>query len=503
MTTNILTQFIRSTEAKLVIVKGVGYSATNFGVSGKQGHAQKNEIGVTMSDTPTHQWTSNYVFLMAAIGSAVGLANIWKFPYTVGTQGGGAFILIYLLAVFVIAVPILIAELAIGRSGRRGPATSIEQVALASGASKNWKHIAFFGILASILALSFYFTISGWAVFYTLESLRGSFVDVQGADFQRIYDDFTQSPSELISYMTGFALMTAIPVGLGVTNGIERFVKSVMPVFFVLLIFTCGVAMLHGDLSATVDFMFRFDFEAITGQTILYAIGQAFFSVGVGACVLIVFGSYLPRNVSIVKSAFIIASVDTLIALLSGLTIFPIVFAQGLDPGEGPGLMFVALPAALSTFYMGSVLATLFFTMLLLAALTSAIAIALPPIEWLKARFSLSHIVATTLVFSFEWLLAITVALSFNEWSDFYPLEFIPLFRDLTFFGIYEMVAANIAMPLGGVLLSLFVGWGMSSSILREELNLKSDRSVILWRGVFRYLIPLALLGMATASFSR
>lgn len=450
-----------------------------------------------MSDPSPPLWSSKYVFLMAAVGSAVGLANMWKFPYTVGTQGGGAFILIYLLAVLFIATPILMAELVIGRRGRMGPASSVERVAVASGASPYWKNISIFGVLAAFLTLGFYFVIAGWTVFYSVESLRGGFIGADAAYFQQTFDQLIASPTDLTLYMTIFTLIAAVPVVLGIHNGIERCVKSVMPVFFVMLVFTCGVSVLQGDLGATLEFMFVFDFTEIKGETIIYAIGQAFFSVGVGACVLIVFGAHLPNEVSIGQSALIVAGIDTLVALASGLTIFPIVFSQGFDPAEGPGLMFVALPAALSGFTFGSILSTLFFVMLLIATLTSAIAIALPPIEWLKNRFSLKHVVATLIIFALEWSLGLTVVLSFNEWSGFFPLAFIPLFEELTFFGVYEMVAANIAMPVGGVLLSLFVGWKLSPVILREELNITSDGVMLICQSVFRYLIPSALIGMA------
>lgn len=446
-------------------------------------------------------WSSKYVFLMAAIGSAVGLANMWKFPYTVGTQGGGAFILIYLFAVLFIATPILMAELVIGRRGRGGPASSVERVSIASGASPFWKNISIFGVLTSFLTLGFYFVIAGWTLFYSIESLQGGFVGVDDAHFKKTFENLTSSPLDLTLYMSVFALITAVPVALGIHNGIERCVKSVMPIFFVMLIFTCCVALSQGDLAATIDFLFVFDLSQIKGQTVIYAIGQAFFSVGVGACVLIVFGAHLPNDVSIVKSALIVAGVDTLVALMAGLTIFPIVFSQGLNPAEGPGLMFVVLPAALSSFDFGSVLLTLFFVMLSIATLTSAIAIALPPIEWLKNKFNLNHVFATVVIFILEWMLGLTVVLSFNEWKDFFPLAAIPLFDELTFFGIYEMIAANIAMPIGGILLSLFVGWRVSPVILKEELNITNDKLMLVCKIVFRYAIPCALISMACVSF--
>lgn len=458
-------------------------------------------VNANMSDPAPQLWSSKYVFLLAAIGSAVGLANMWKFPYTVGTQGGGAFILIYLLAVLFIATPILMAELVIGRRGRMGPATSVERVAIASGASPNWKNVSILGVLAAFLTLGFYFVIAGWTVFYSVESLRGGFIGADAAYFQQTFDQFIGSPVDLTLYMTIFTLIAAIPVALGIHNGIERCVKSVMPVFFVMLVFTCGVSMVQGDLAATIDFMFVFDLAQVKGETIMYAIGQAFFSVGVGACVLIVFGAHLPKDVSIAQSALIVAGVDTLVALASGLTIFPIVFAQGFDPAEGPGLMFVALPAALSGFHFGSILSTLFFVMLLIATLTSAIAIALPPVEWLKNKFSVNHVVATLVIFTLEWAMGLTVVLSFNKWSDFFPLAFIPLFEKLTFFGIYEMVAANIAMPVGGILLSLFVGWKMSPAILRDELNITSNGLMLICQNTYRYVIPCALIGVALLSF--
>lgn len=438
---------------------------------------------------------------MAAIGSAVGLANMWKFPYTAGTHGGGAFIIIYLLAVLFIATPILIAELLIGRRGRSGPASSVERVALESGASGYWKSISYFGVLAAFLTLSFYFVIAGWTLFYCVESLKAGFIGADAAYFQMLFGRLIGSPLDLTLYTTIFMLITGIPVALGIHDGIERCVKLVMPVFFILLLITCATAVSQGDLASTIDFMFKTEISKIKGETIIYAVGQAFFSVGVGACVLIVFGAHLPKDVSIGKSALIVAGIDTLVALIAGLTVFPIVFSQGFDPAEGPGLMFVALPAALSSFEFGSMLSTLFFVMLLIATLTSAIAIALPPIEWLKTRHAIGHVPATAAIFVLEWVFGLTVVLSFNKWSDFYPLAFIPGFEQLTFFGIYEMVAANIAMPIGGILLAVFVGWKVSPQILSEELHIKSSGAVIVCQCGFRYFIPCVLIAMALIGF--
>ena len=278
-------------------------------------------------------WTSGLTFILAAVGAAVGLGNIWKFPYVAGVSGGGAFVLVYLLCVVVVAIPVLIAELLIGRCGSGSPPVAMRRVAETSGRSPRWSVVGYLGMIVGYLIATYYSVIAGWTLVYIGKAASG-FGGASALEVANQFDELLADPATLTLWHTVFMCLALVIVGRGLRRGIERVVKLLMPALFAMLLVMIGYAAVEGDFAAGLSFLFSFDFSKITGATVLNAIGQAFFSISVAMGLMMVYGSYVPKDVSLTRSAMIIAGADTLIALLAGLMIFPLVFANGLDPAE-------------------------------------------------------------------------------------------------------------------------------------------------------------------------
>lgn len=437
-------------------------------------------------------WSSRFAFILAATGSAVGLGNIWKFPYVTGENGGGAFVLVYLLCIAVIGIPIMMAEVMIGRRGGRSPVKSLSLIAGQDGLKPAWKLMGAFGILAGFLILSFYSVIGGWAISYvgTTASgqLAGQSADAVGAIFSGLLGD----PATLLAWHTLFMVLVMVVVMRGVRSGLERAVSILMPALFVLLLIVVGYAMTTGHFGQAAAFLFQPDFSKLTTSGILVALGHAFFTLSLGMAVMMAYGSYLPKTISIARTSITVSIIDTSVALLAGLAIFPVVFANGLEPGAGPGLIFKTLPLAFGQMPMGSLFGTLFFVLLVFAAWTSGISLLEPIVEWLEERKGLNR-VASTLGAGFVcWALGIASILSLNLWSDFAPLGFIPMLEGKTVFDLLDFFTANIMLPLGGLLVALFAGWIMSKDAMKKELAL-SPAMFNLWFVTLRFITPVAV----------
>jgi NSS family neurotransmitter:Na+ symporter len=441
-------------------------------------------------------WSSRIVFLLAAVGAAVGLGNLWKFPYTAGVSGGAAFVIVYIVAVIFVAIPIVVAELLIGRRGRRSPPGSFQRLAKAASSSPAWRWVGILNITAVFIILSFYSVIAGWALAYVPKFATGIFQGASGDTVTTVFSELLASPGQLALWHAVFIIVTVMIVVRGLQGGIERAVKFLMPALFVMLVALVGYAAVAGDLARALDFLFQADFSKITPQVVLGAVGQAFFSVSVAMGLLIAYGSYLSREISIPRAAVIIAGADTLVALLAGLAIFPLVFANGLDPAEGPGLIFVTLPLAFGHMPAGALFGTLFFLLFIVSALTSSIAVLEPIVAWVDEHRGMRRQVATPLIGLLAWLLGLTTVFSFNIWSDLRPLGAIEAFADKNLFDIQDFLAVNIMLPLGGLLIAIFVGWVMPSPDCRDELGLADSLAYRLWRFLVRYLCPIAVGGI-------
>jgi len=452
----------------------------------------------TMDSNNNTRWSSRFAFLMAAVGSAVGLANIWRFPYTAGVSGGSAFVLVYLGAVVLLALPLVIAELTVGRRGKGAPPTAIRNVARESGRSPNWGWMGvILGGFGGMLALSFYSVVGGWTMAYALEMARGSLNGVSIESAQQVFGALNGNPWTLLAWFTAFIGATILISARGVNAGVERAVKLMMPALFVLLLLMVVYAARVGEFARAVEFLFTPDFSKLDTDIVLAAFGQAFFSVSVGITALVAYGSYIRRTTSIPRSALIIVSVDTLIALLAGLAIFPIIFAFGLEPDAGPGLVFITLPFAFGDIPGGQLFGTVFFVLLLFAALTSSIGMIEAPVAWLNERTRLNRTGAALLAGGISWSLGVLAVLSQNRLADFYPLDGIPVFAGKTFFDLFDFLVINIMMPMGGILIAVFTGWLVKRKFTEQELY--GDQPTIwygAWRFLLRYVAPLVLLGV-------
>jgi NSS family neurotransmitter:Na+ symporter len=439
-------------------------------------------------------WSSRVTFLLAAIGAAVGLGNIWKFPYITGQNGGGAFVLVYLLAVFLVALPILIAEIAVGRWGQQSPPNAMANVASDQNRSKYWSVVGWFGMLAAYLIGTYYSVIAGWTVVYIFKNAAGDFTGQDAASVSAQFEALLASPWQLSLWHGIFMVFATFILIRGVQKGIEAAVKVLMPALFALLLAMVVYGIFEGNMSRTLHFMFDFDLSAINGRVVLVAVGQAFFSIGVAMGLMMGFGAYLPRDISIARSAVIIASADTGVAIIAGLAIFPIVFANGLDPGEGPGLVFVSLPIAFGSVTGGLVFGTLFFILLFFAALTSVIGVLEPMIAWWQERFGLRRQLAALYVCLSLFILGLGPVFSFNIWKEWRPLAAIDRFAEFGYFEILDYLTANLMMPVSGLLLAIFVGWLVKPEAIANELQMKHPALFRTWFWLLRWVVPVSIV---------
>lgn len=444
--------------------------------------------------TPAHRglWSSRMAFILAATGSAVGLGNIWKFPYVTGENGGGAFVLVYLLCIAIVGIPIMMAEVYIGRSGRHNPITSFRLVAERNLASPVWRISAIVGVLAAFIILSFYSVIGGWAASYVGHAAMGDFTGQSADAISELFGGLLASPVTLLIWHTIFMALVIFVVARGLKSGLERAVTILMPALFVLLLVAVGYATTTGHFGAAVAFLFTPDFGALTMDGVLVALGHAFFTLSLGMAIMMAYGSYLGDDVSVGRTAVTVSIMDTVVALMAGLAIFPVVFANGLEAGAGPGLIFQTLPLAFGQMPMGSIFGALFFVLLLFAAWTSAISLLEPVVEWLEDKLIVGRVGSTVVVGVACWLLGIASILSLNEWSGFAPLGMFERFEGNTIFDLLDFFTANVMLPLSGLLTALFVGWCVAKESLQSNLAL-SGGSFALWYNLVRFVTPVAV----------
>jgi len=442
-----------------------------------------------MEKTSIHgMWSSRTAFILAATGSAVGLGNIWRFPYLASDNGGGAFVLVYLMCIAFVGLPILIAEIMIGRHGRRSPITTLVALTRETGAAKGWISIGWIGIVAGILILSFYSVVGGWTLHYSWLYLAQLFGGARITDPGATFDALLANPWELAGWHAVFMGVTVGVVGLGVEKGLERAVRFLMPVLFLTLVALVGYGATTGHLGKAAAFLFQPDFSKINAGVMMAAMGQAFFSLSLGMCTMMTYGAYLPKDISIPKTAGIVAVADTGIALLAGLAIFPIVIGFGINPnGGGPGLIFTSLPLAFDVMSGGVIYGLLFFGLLFVAAWTSSISLLEPATAFLVERVGIARKNGSLLVAGLCWLVGLVTVFSFNIWSHIRLLD-----RDLM--GVIELVANDTMLPLGGLLIALFAGWALKETILREQLAGMPAGLFTAWRWMVRILAPLLVL---------
>ncbi len=426
-------------------------------------------------------------------------------------NGGGAFVLIYIISILVIALPIMIAEVFIGRHGKQNPVASLKYLSNESSSFAftqidsdlkriktkkqkysnsddftNWQLVGWMGIIAGILILSFYSVIAGWTIAYIFKAFSGAFNLITLEQSQGIFNSFISDPTRLLAWHTIFMLLTCYIISQGVKGGLEKAVKILIPGLFIILI---GLAIYSTTLSGFYDglgYMFIPDLSKITSEVVLSAMGMAFFSLSIGMGSLMIYGSYLSNESSITEVTSIVAFADTFVAILAGIIIFPIVFTYNLDPSTaGPGLIFQTLPIAFGAMPGGEIIAILFFILLFFAAITSSISLIEPAISFMIEEKSISRSKASIKIGFLTWFLGIGTILSFNYAADLQVLG-------MNFFNLLDNFTSKIMLPLGGLLMAIFTGYIVKKKIISDELNISSKR-FMLWRTLVRYVAPVAV----------
>ncbi len=466
------------------------------------------------------QWSSRMAFMFAAVGSAVGLGNIWRFPYVAGENGGSAFILLYIGFVFMIGLPVLIAELSIGRRSGKSPIASLGAIAKESKVNKRWNLLGHLGTFGGGLGLlSFYSVIAGWVMSYIIQGASGAFVGIDAEGALAEMDTFTGSAGTMTFWHFLFTAITVIIVGKGIKGGLEKAVTYLMPMLFLILLLLLGYSLATGDMEKTTEFLFTPDFSKINGEVALQALGQAFFSLSVTVGTMLAYGAYLPKDISIHKSATLIATADTLVALLAGLAIFPLVFAYGLAPDSGPSLIFKTLPIAFGQMPGGSFIATMFFVLLTIAAITSSISLLEPTVAYFEEKFNMTRWRAALIGGGTAFIVGLMTVYSSNDAKEFLPLAFMGLetigtkvanggeimlgityatgdimpAKLATMGNVIDFGVSSIVMPFGGFLLAIFVGWFVSRDSMRDEMGLPEGGVFEIWHVLIKFVCPIAL----------
>lgn len=431
-------------------------------------------------------WANRWIFILAATGSAVGLGNIWKFPYIAGENGGGAFVLVYLAFILAVGVPIMMAEVLVGRRGRQSPINSMREVAIEAEHSPKWALVGWIGALAGFLIFSFYSVVAGWVLAYVAGMANGDFLDIGSEQAGKAFNDLLADPQTLVIWHTVFVILVMTVVMGGVNKGLERATRIMMPALFVLLTILLVYSMTTGSFGEGFDFLFHFDPSELSWDAVLVALGHSFFTLSLGMGAIMAYGSYMPKDASIGGTVLTIAALDTLVALVAGLAIFPIVFANSLDPGAGPGLMFITLPVAFGQMPGGQIFGFLFFVLVALAAWTSAISLMEPATAWMVERFGYGRGPVCVLLGFVVWLLGLAALSSFNVGSD------VAIFG-MSIFDFLDFITANVMLPLGGLFVAFFTGWVLKQKITEDELDIKEARIYMAWSFSIRYIAPIAV----------
>ncbi len=439
-----------------------------------------------MQHKNTSFWTSNAGFALSCIGAAVGLGNIWKFPYMTGTQGGGAFVFVYLLTIFAIAIPVAAAELLVGRKGRSDAVSSVRDIAIENNRPAAFGAIGGIGVLGSFVLLTFYAVIAGWVSSYIWRAMSGQIAGLDGDAAGAMFGNLLASPGEMIFHQILFLALLGLILLRQLSSGLERANLFLMPALVIMLVLVALYGAIAGDMGAAMAYLFTPDFSKITPEVIQSAVGQGFFSVGVGAAMLMTYGSYLDKSMNLGKAAIMIGLADTAIALLAGIGIFAIVFGQSLDPAAGPGLVFTTLPLAFSQLTGGTILALVFFVLVYFAALTSGLSLAEVMFRWAENRFGWSRKRAVIIMLGLTFLVGLSTVFSFNIWADI-------KIAGRSMFDMKDYLVTAYLMPLGGLGVILFAAWLMPVDELRAIFGDKGRLfDAWLWSG--RIIAPLGIL---------
>ena len=427
--------------------------------------------------------------ILAAAGSTVGLGNIWRFPYETGNHGGAAFILIYLACVLVLGLPIMIAEFTVGRRAKASTGKAFG--VLAPGTQ--WKWIGMLGVLAGLLILGYYSVVAGWTLEYIVASLSNGFAGKGPEDFVASFQDFSQDPFRPVLWLLAFLFLTHFVIVKGVKDGIEKSSKIMMPVLFILIVVLAGCSMSLPNAEKGLEFLLKPDFSKVNADVFLGAMGQAFFSLSLGMGCLSTYASYFGPDTNMGKTALSVGAIDTMVAILAGLIIFPAAFSVGIQPDAGPSLIFITLPNVFQQAFGGipflaTVFSLMFYVLLALAALSSTISLHEVVTAYLHERFDWSRSRSAIWVTGFCVITGVLSSLSLGVWED--------KFFGLSFFDLLDFVTAKLMLPLSGFLVCLFVGWYLKRSVSYEELTnygLQKAPYYPVYMFIIRYVAPIAI----------
>ncbi len=450
----------------------------------------------------TEKWSSKFGFLYATAAAAIGLGSLWRFPYVAGANGGGAFVIIYIGFVVAFCVPLMIAEMSMGRHGHGSVVGSVSRLVAELGVSRFWKAIGWLSLTIPFFGLSYYSVVAGWGVDYTREAIVHGFSGLDGEQTRDLFATLIGSPWRQGFFQFAFIFVAAIVVALGVQRGIEIVSKVKMTALFVILVGLVIYNAMTVGLGASAKFLLEPDFSVITTGSVLTAMGQALFSTAIGAGVLMTYSAYLPAGVSIPKSSGLVAASVIFISLMAGFAIFPIVLANGLTPAEGPNLIFVTLPVAFGSMPGGRIASILFFGLIALGAFTTAVGMLEPVTAWLIERTGLKRGPMAFLAAGAIWLVGLPSLLSFSVLKDFHPLEGVPGFAGKTFFDVLDFGIAETLLPLNALLIALFAGWALKRLLTPQETDM-SPRLHRVWRLFVAYLAPAAILILMVDIFTK
>jgi len=438
-------------------------------------------------------WGSRTTFVLALAACAIGLGNIWRFSYLVGEYGGAPFLLVYLACLFLVAVPVLIAEIIIGSHGRADPVSAVLRASKRSQISSLWVVLGWVAGFTAILVLAYYCVVAGWGLAYIPKMLGGAFADASATEVGLEFRDFLADPAQLIQWQTTFIVAVFAVSALGIYRGLGLLFWFALPLTLVVLGVLIDFGLQHGDIARAREFLFSVNYYDFTAQAVLVAMGQAFYTLGIGMGVGIAFGAYAPDKQPIGRTVIAVAVFDTLVALAAGLAIYPILFSTNIEPAMGPGLMFVGLPYAFGNMPQGELFGSLFFVLVSVVALASSVALAEPGVSYLVERMRLRRPVAALCLGATVWMLALLCALSFNIWQDVHWIG------EYTFFESLDVLTAQVLLPAVSFFTVLLVGYGLRREVLRVEMYRESKYFFLLWRVCLRYIAPPAILVISLA----
>ena len=434
-------------------------------------------------------WGSRAGFILAAAGSAVGLGNIWKFPYITGINGGGAFVLVYLACILLVGLPVMTAEILLGRSTQKSPVGAVREL---SGPRSAWQAFGWLGVASSFVILSYYSIVAGWALHYAWLAMTGAISGADPGSLEATFNDLFASPGLNLFWHVVFMAMTMAVVVGGVAKGLERWARILMPALFLMLIALLIKSFTLEGFGKGFDFVFGFHADELTAKGVLEALGHAFFSLSLGMGSMLTYGSYLRKDDDIVSASITISFLDTLIALLAAIVLFPIIFTFGLEPSAGPGLVFISIPIALSQMTGGAVFAFVFFGLLVFAAVTSAISMLEVTCSYFIDERGWNRRNATLMAGGLVGLFGVPSALSGG--TALFGDDFAGIFG-LNWFNAFDYLASNWMLPLGGLGISLFTAWKVDDAI-RHHQFLNGSRLAFFYKGwllLLKFLVPVAI----------